>query len=98
MSVLLCVQILMPHLLPVRAMQSVCAEAASFDLPADVLGACISEMQAAVEVALVRGQDHQAAAVFAERAHPSSACLLLTACHSMAQGPGSPAAAQSMHC
>ena len=55
-----------------RAMQNVCAEAASFDLPADVLGACIHELQAAYEVALVKGQE-QSTAVFAEGAHTKSA-------------------------
>jgi len=48
------------------AAQSSCAEAASFDLPAEVLGACIAELQRALEMALVKSQDNHSAAVFAE--------------------------------
>ena len=50
------------------ATQSSCAEAASFDLPAEVLGACIAELQRALEMALVKSQDNHSAAVFAEGA------------------------------
>ena len=46
--------------------QSSCAEAASFDLPAEVLGACIAELQRALEMALVKAHDSHSAAVFAE--------------------------------
>ena len=48
------------------AAQSSCAEAASFDLPAEVLGACIAELQRALEMALVKAHDSHSAAVFAE--------------------------------
>lgn len=42
--------------------QSVCADAASFDLPAAVLSACVAEAQSALEVALVRSQSQSASA------------------------------------
>ena len=39
------------------ALQSVCSESASFDLPAGVLASCVQEVQSALEIALVRRED-----------------------------------------